>query len=104
MLKRLSGSLCAGNYSTRSTAFPLEGLLAHEIVPIIDSYSDILLHTGLCHTSIEQASSSGGPPVFICAGSGPGVRSPVSSRDAVSVEPLSLNPDGAAQWLGVRDM
>lgn len=53
-----------GRWRTFTVTWTEEGFLAHETVPIIESYSDILTHGGLGHLRIAPGSPTGGPPAF----------------------------------------
>jgi len=53
-----------GRWRTFTVRWTDSGLFAHEIVPIIDSYSDIIAHEGLGHMVIEPGRPQGGPPEY----------------------------------------
>jgi hypothetical protein len=53
-----------GTWRTFTVTWTDEGLIAHKTVPVLESYSDILLHAGLGHLEIKPGSPPGGPPEF----------------------------------------
>lgn len=56
-----------GKWRTFTVIWTDEGFMAHETVPILESYHDILVHHGLGHIEIEPGSPKGGPPEFFAS-------------------------------------
>ncbi|MBD3179504.1 MAG: hypothetical protein GF417_07755 [Candidatus Latescibacteria bacterium] len=56
-----------GKWRTFRVIWKEQGFLAHKIVPILESYHDILVEQGLGHLEIKPGSPEGGPPEFFAS-------------------------------------
>lgn len=53
-----------GRWFTHTVMWTAEGLAAHDPVPVLTSYEEIMFHAGLGHLSIAPGSFDGGPPDY----------------------------------------
>lgn len=53
-----------GRWYTHTVMWTAEGLAAHNPLPVLMSYDDLLLHYNLGHLAIAPGSPTGGPPLF----------------------------------------
>jgi hypothetical protein len=58
-----------GRWVTYTASWTEEGMAAHDPLPVLKSYEDIMLHEGLGHLEVEKGSPGGEgapPPYFQC--------------------------------------
>ena len=53
-----------GRWFTHTAMWTEEGMIAHDPLPILKSYDDVMLHYDLEHLDIWQGSPPGGPPDY----------------------------------------
>lgn len=53
-----------GRWFTHTVEWTGAGFMAHGIVPILESYDDVMFHEGLGHLTVTPGSFPGGPPVY----------------------------------------
>lgn len=53
-----------GRWFTHSVEWTAEGFMAHGLVPVLKSYSDIQYHESMGHLVVTPGSFPGGPPVY----------------------------------------
>lgn len=56
-----------GRWLTYTVTWTAEGMAAHDPLPVLKSYDEIMLHEGLGHLTVQEGTFSGGPmPYFEC--------------------------------------
>lgn len=53
-----------GRWVTYTVTWTEEGMAAHDPLPVLTSYADVMLHHGLGHLTVEKGSPAGGPPPY----------------------------------------
>ena len=53
-----------GRWVTYTVTWTAEGMDAHDPLPVLMSYEDVMLHYGLGHLTVEKGSPAGGPPAY----------------------------------------
>ena len=53
-----------GRWFTHTVLWTEEGLAAHDPVPVLTSYEEILLHEDMGHLAVSPGSFDGGPPPY----------------------------------------
>lgn len=55
-----------GRWSAQTVVWTAEGMAAHDMLPVLKSYSDIQLHLSLGHLAVGPGHPFGGPDYFEC--------------------------------------
>jgi hypothetical protein len=53
-----------GRWVTYTATWNEAGMAAHDPLPVLMSYEDVMLHEGLGHLDVEKGSPDGGPPPY----------------------------------------
>lgn len=53
-----------GRWVTYTATWTAEGMAAHDPLPTLTSYAQVMLHEGLGHLDIQKGSPVGGPPAY----------------------------------------
>lgn len=53
-----------GRWFTFTATWTADGLAAHDPLPVLKSYEEVMIHHGLGHLEITQGSPEGGPPDY----------------------------------------
>lgn len=53
-----------GRWVTWTATWTASGMAAHDPLPVLTSYADVMLHAGLGHLALIKGSPPGGPPAY----------------------------------------